>query len=445
MAMFFLFYGFLVALASIFLDLGLATQRYYDMLITVWFWPAQRLIGRNSFMYATIKIIAVCLAVGMLCWSRQPGSAALSPVGTSPVMQVTLAVRHGCLLSMTGVVWCWGANTAGQLGDRSTTSSLHPSQPAALALPAAAVVAGGYHTCSLTAAKSVWCWGDNYFGQLGDGTIIPYRSTPSPVSGLAGDVVALSAGFRHTCALQGAQLRCWGDNDSGQLGDGSLVRRSTPSVVVGLNTPLLALATGDSHTCVVTLAGAVFCWGDNTFGQLGDGTTVNRAAPTPVVGLSHGVLSVVAGKQHTCAVAEAGAVFCWGANAAGQLGDGSTLRQTIPVPLLDLPVPVAALAAGNAHTCALSLAGAVFCWGANAAGQLGDGTTTARVVPTAATGLNVAVAGITASADRTCALTAIGTVLCWGYQPSGLFGGQAWLVPAALNVPVRVFLPVIRR
>ncbi len=180
---------------------------------------------------------------------------------------------------------------------------------------------------------------------------------------------------------------CWGWNSYGQLGDGTTTNRSTPVPVTGLSSGVVSLAAGSGHTCAVTTGGAARCWGWNSYGQLGDGTTTNRSTPVPVTGLPSGVASLAAGSGHTCAVTTGGAAKCWGWNSYGQLGDGTTTNRSTPVPVTGLPPEVASLAAGSGHTCAVTTGGTAKCWGYNFNGQLGDRTTTNRSTPVPVTGL----------------------------------------------------------
>jgi alpha-tubulin suppressor-like RCC1 family protein len=202
---------------------------------------------------------------------------------------------------------------------------------AALALPATAgaetgtsISVGFSHTCAVTAAGGVECWGSNEYGRLGDGTMTR-SAVPVDVSGLQSGVTAVSAGYNHTCALTSAGgVECWGNNSHGQLGDGTMEESASPVPVSGLQSGVTAISAGASDTCALTSAGGVECWGSNGFGQLGDGTTEASATPVPVLGLQSGVAAVSAGAGLTCARTVAGAVECWGDNEYGQLGDGTT-------------------------------------------------------------------------------------------------------------------------
>jgi hypothetical protein len=228
----------------------------------------------------------------------------------------------------------------------------------------------------MTSAGGVMCWGDNDYGQLGDGTTAD-RMTPVIVSGLTSGVVALSAGGSHTCALTtGAGMKCWGRNGEGQLGDVTTADRPTPVDVFGLTSGVVAVAAGTIHTCAVTSAGGVKCWGFNPEGQLGDGTKRNRMTPVDVSGLTSGVVALSAGTSHTCVLTGAGGVKCWGRNADGNLGDGTAdgYGRTTPVDVSGLTSGAIAVTTQYDHTCALTSAGDVKCWGDNWKGALGDGT-----------------------------------------------------------------------
>ncbi|MCZ6788352.1 MAG: chromosome condensation regulator RCC1 [Chloroflexi bacterium] len=288
---------------------------------------------------------------------------------------------------------------------------------------ATAVSVGIEHTCALTTTGGLMCWGDNSEGQLGDGTTTD-RVTPVNVAGLTNGVAAVSVGGAHTCALTTTGgLRCWGSNSEGELGDGTTTNRIMPVNVAGLASGVAAVSAGSSHTCALTTTGGLRCWGINSEGQLGDGTTTDRITPVNVAGLTSGVAAVSAGFRHTCAQTTTGGLKCWGSNSAGQLGDGTTRDRNTPVNVAGLTSGVAEVSVGGAHTCALTTAEGLRCWGVNDRGYLGDGTTFfQRREPVDVVGLTGGVAAVSAGVWHTCAVTAIGGLGCWGRGTEGWLG-----------------------
>jgi alpha-tubulin suppressor-like RCC1 family protein len=355
------------------------------------------------------------------------GSVPLRPAALSPFTSgkggLAAGLSHTCALTVTGGVKCWGANRRGQLGEGggSLRSRYIPVDVAGLSSGVVAITAGAEHTCALTYAGAVKCWGVNYSGQLGDGTNND-KSAPSDVSGLEKGVVAISAGRTHTCALtdKGA-VKCWGYNYAGALGDGTTTSRNVPVDVFGLSSGAVAISAGGVHSCALTSAGAVRCWGYNGWGQLGDGTRDDRLTPVSVAKLSSGVAEISAGDFHSCALTIAGAVLCWGHNLYGQLGDGTRTGRYTPIAVSGLASGVFAVAAGNYHSCALTSADGVKCWGANGTGELGDGTTISRPTPVAVSGLPSGGVAIAAS-HASCAQIVNGAVKCWGYNKDGQLG-----------------------
>lgn len=318
---------------------------------------------------------------------------------------------------------CWGDNTTGQLGNDSTVGSFIPIDVPGLSSGVASVVAGDNQTCVLTAAGGVKCWGNNLNGQLGDGTNTQ-RTTPTDVVGLGSGVITIGAGDNHTCAgLANGTIQCWGWGTSGQLGHNAISSSNVPVTVQGLpaGTTAVEISAGYRHTCAVLSNGSARCWGRNTEGQLGTGTTTaSRVAVTPV-GLSSGVTAIVAGGAHTCAV-QNGTVRCFGLNGAGQLGNGTTTTSTSPVTVSGI-TDATAVAAGGSHSCARSNTGGVRCWGLNQEGELGinDPTVNNVTTPRDVNGLTSGQAEITAGIQHTCSRTAT-TLRCWGVNTSGQLG-----------------------
>ena len=340
--------------------------------------------------------------------------------GVEKIPQAPAGSEHTCVVMISGGVKCWGANHSGQVGDGTNINRNVPVNVAGLSGGVAATAAGSEHTCALTDGGAMRCWGANFSGQLGDGTNVN-RTTPVRVSGLSDDVTAIAAGGEHTCAVVAGGVKCWGTNASGQLGDGTIVDRNAPVDVSSLSAGVVAIAAGSEHTCALTTGGALWCWGANYSGQLGDGTNVNRNIPLKVSGVSGGADAIEAGSEHTCALTTGGAIRCWGVNFSGQLGDGTNVNRNTPVEVSGLSGGAKEIAAGSEHTCAL-VAGGIKCWGTNFSGQLGDGTSVNRNTPVDVSGLSEAVTAIEAGSEHTCAVTTRGAMACWGANNSGQLG-----------------------
>jgi len=376
-------------------------------------------LGRNvRAALAALTLLALPVVTGT--------AAAQTPsVLEETVTQTSAGRNHTCALTTVGAVKCWGRNVFGQLGDNSTTQRLTPVDVSGLGSGVVAISAGGFHTCALTTAGAVKCWGRNSKGQLGDNSTTQ-ALTPVDVASLGSGVAAISPGYEHTCALTTAgAVQCWGDNSGGQLGDNSTTQRSMPVNVVSLGSGVAAISAGGFHTCALTAAGAVKCWGNNAYGQLGDGSMTDRLTPVAVINLGSGVAAISAGQSHACALTTNGAVKCWGYNFAGQLGDNSTTNRLTPVDVSGLGSGVAAVGGGTFHTCALTTTGAVKCWGVNINGQLGDNSITQRSMPVDVVSLGSGVTAISAGSDHTCALNTGGTVKCWGDNSRGQLGDNS--------------------
>jgi alpha-tubulin suppressor-like RCC1 family protein len=363
-----------------------------------------------------------------------------SPVGVfglSNAIAITASrfSGHTCALLAGGTAKCWGYNFSGQLGDRTTTERHSPVVVFGVDSAVAIAAGGDEHTCALLADGTAKCWGRNTFGQLGDGTtdgFLDPRPTSTPVQDLS-NAVAITTGFQHTCALLAdGTAKCWGRNELGQLGDGTKTERHRP-VAVGVPLSSLnnavAIAAGGNQTCALLADGSATCWGNNLNGELGSGVFPDSSAPVAVTGGggSFTARDIAAGRNHTCAVRANSTVSCWGSNDSGQIGDGTiggTRLSPVAVPNLN---NVVAIAAGEAHTCALLANGTAKCWGANGNGQLGDAGASGSLsrVPVLVSGLTNAVAiaaGGALGSSHTCALLANGTARCWGANGSGQLG-----------------------
>ena len=242
-----------------------------------------------------------------------------------------------------------------------------------------ALIGGDYHTCAILVGGEMRCWGRNDNGQLGNGSTADSH-VPVSVNGLGSTVTGGGAGRIHTCAvLSTGAAQCWGGNDNGQLGTGDLSPSLSPVTVPGLESGVLKVAAGRYHTGAA-LASSVMCWGHNSFGQVGDGTTADKNSPVAVTGLA-GLSQLSMGSYHSCGVTAAGGAQCWGRNDYYQLGNGLTANSPVPVNVLSLDSAVSVIAGGFYHTCALLDSGEVQCWGRSDRGQLGDGTTLDRSAP----------------------------------------------------------------
>ncbi len=315
-----------------------------------------------------------------------------------------------------------GSSSGGAGGGGGVAGSSGSGGAGGSGIVVAAATAGGIHTCALTSSGGVKCWGFNLYGQVGNASQA-WPTQPDDVAGLGSGVSAIAAGFHFTCALTTAgAVKCWGKNDHAELGDGTKTKQPTPVAVSGLSSGAVAIAAGFIHACAVTSSGGVKCWGNNDSGQLGDGTTTEGIKPVSVFGLSSGAVAVSAGANHTCALTKAGAVKCWGSNGSGQLGDGTKLPRKTLVDVSGLSSGVTAISAGDAHTCSLAATGAVKCWGFNENGQLGDGTKMDRAVPTDVSGLGSGVSRVAAGHSRSCAVDATGAAWCWGDNSDGQLG-----------------------
>jgi alpha-tubulin suppressor-like RCC1 family protein len=371
--------------------------------------------------------------------------AATSTSATTTATAVAVGADHTCALTSVGGVKCWGDNYHGGLGDGTATDRYTPVDVSGLRRGVQAIATGDYFSCALTEVGGVKCWGFNRFGQLGDGTTRD-RHTPVAVSGLDSGVAAIAAGSAHACALTSAgAVRCWGYNGLGALGDGTTTSRRTPVDVTGLSSGVTGITAGLDYTCALTSPGGVECWGDNSFGKLGDGTTTDRYTPVDVVGLTSGAAAVSASdaRGHTCALTTTGGVECWGNNTFGELGDGTAKSRYTPVGVPGLASGAVAVSAGGFYTCAVTSAEGVACWGDNSDGALGDGTTTDRSTSADVSRLT-GVAAVAAGLSHTCAVTSSGGVRCWGNNAFGELGdGTASdrLSPSKVGFDYRCVVP----
>jgi alpha-tubulin suppressor-like RCC1 family protein len=337
-------------------------------------------------------------------------------------MMVATGGFHTCTLNGVGGVKCWGGNEYGQLGNNTTSDSYIPIDVSGLSNGVIAISAGYEHTCALMETGGVKCWGHNNVGQLGDGTT-ETRFTPVDVSGLTSGVIAITAGGYHTCVLMETEgVKCWGDNSYYQMGDGTNIRRQTPVDVSGLSTGIVSISAGAFHSCAITESGGAKCWGDNREAELGDGTYGTPMTPVDVTILSGGVKAISAGQYFTCVLTENGGIKCWGYNEYGQFGDGTTGHQNTPVNVIGLTSGVAAITSGYHHTCALTGGGGAKCWGFNVLGQVGNGSFSDQLWQVDVVGMEYGVETIVGGNVHTCGITIAGYIACWGDNEFGQIG-----------------------
>ena len=340
---------------------------------------------------------------------------------------ITAGGLHSCGLIETGAAYCWGFNSAGQLGDGNAGIDGDTPVPVQSGNVFVSLSTGGFHTCGLITGGSAFCWGGNAVGQLGHGDAGTNSDMPVPVLG-DHSFLSISAGVLHSCGVTytGAAL-CWGSNAFGQLGDGNLGTNSDTPVPVADGHTFATISAGDQHTCGVTVAGIALCWGSNAAGALGDGNE-GVGSDTPVaVSDGHVFASISAGSQFSCGLTSGGIGFCWGRNFEGQLGDGNAPT------ISDIPVAVsgghvfATIDAGSLHTCGVTTAAEALCWGLNSDGQLGDGNApTRRETPGLVEGGSgfetISGGGLLGSGHHTCGINAAGEGFCWGDNRFGQLG-----------------------
>lgn len=282
-------------------------------------------------------------AAGALGTKRLGGIARSAQVAATLIgpwaapSNVASGAQHTCFRDNNSTVKCLGANNVGQLGNGTNASSATPLQVAVITglttgTRAVQVVSGANHSCALLANDNVKCWGVNNFRQLGTPTnTVPAVNSPVDVPNLANNISELASLADHTCALRSTgSVACWGADSYGQLGDGTVAPFKGPVTVDGLNGPAREVSTGVGHSCALVRGGAVQCWGSNEFGQLGNGTKITSAAPVSVIGLSRPATEISAGGYHTCARLDNAQIFCWGRGSKGQLGDGGHAASSTP-------------------------------------------------------------------------------------------------------------------
>jgi alpha-tubulin suppressor-like RCC1 family protein len=342
---------------------------------------------------------------------------------------------HTCAILDNGSVSCWGENLVGEIGDGTNVKRTEPTQVTSLGngRTAVAISSGKYHTCAILDNGSVSCWGYNNKGQLGDGTNTD-RYTPALTSslGIGRTAVAISSGGSFTCViLDDGNVSCWGKNTYGNLGDGTTVSaRYTPAQTSSFGTgrTAVAISSGFEYACALLDDGTVSCWGSNYRGELGNSAYGDRYTPSPTASLGTGrtAVAISSGSTSACAILDNGSVSCWGANLVGAIGDGTNIDRYDPILTSSLGIgrTAVAISSGGAHACAILDNGSISCWGHNNRGQLADNTTTDRNTPslTSSLGIGRTAIGISSGAFHNCAILDDGNISCWGYNNVGQLG-----------------------
>jgi len=369
--------------------------------------------GQTSEITKTVQVSAGIAALGTVMAGIVPGGI------------------HTCALNPSSVVYCWGTNWNGTIGDGTTTDHLVPTLVTTSQL-FYQIATGIAHNCALTDPGVAYCWGRNYAGQLGDGTTTD-RLVPTAVAGGL-TFASIDVGFNHSCAVTTAGVAyCWGANELGQLGDGTTTtHRTSPFAVTG-GLLYTVIRAGSKHTCALqTITKSAYCWGASGLGQIGNGAagvadTSRVMLPTLVSG-AHAYTQLDAGGSHNCAIAGT-STFCWGWNGYGQLGFASPTTCAASRPCAKSPAAItgtpgtfqlSAIGLGTSHSCGISSAGVLRCWGNNTHGQIGDGTTTNRPAAVIVTGVTMAT--IRGGNSFTCGAGTDQNPRCWGLNIFGALG-----------------------
>ncbi|HEX8696967.1 MAG TPA: hypothetical protein VF746_31405 [Longimicrobium sp.] len=386
----------------------------------------------------TAPLLLVGAALFAACTERLPSDASLEPggplltVATNPFVTMDGGLTHACGLTSAGQAWCWGRNATAQLGDNSaapTTVPVAVHHPSGVTFTQ--VSAGDSHTCAITSAGQAYCWGYNADSRLGDSTT-SMGLTPRavlPVGAIAFTSISAGGG-QHTCGLNGSgQAYCWGYNFYGQIGDSTTTFAMSPVAVhQPAGVTFTSIYAGQKHTCALTSGGQAYCWGYGGDGAMGHNALLGEPIPTAVqqpAGVTFA--SITTEYNHTCGVTSGGQAYCWGLNSNAQLGDSTVTKRLVPTAVKQpAGVTFASITTGTAHTCALTSAGQEYCWGVNTRGQLGNGTFANKRTPTAVSHpAGVTFASVHNGGIHSCALDGGGQAWCWGRNDYSQLGNNS--------------------
>jgi hypothetical protein len=321
-----------------------------------------------------------------------------------------------------GLSFGWGLNSSGQIGDGTVTSRRSPVSVVGGFTDWADVSAGNLHVLAVRANGTSWSWGSNQLGQLGDNTTTT-RSSPVSVVGGFTDWCQVSAGYRHSLAVRtNGTVWAWGCNGQGRLGDNTTANRSSPVSVVGGFTDWCQASAGSDHSLGLRTNGTLWAWGCNGQGRLGDNTTTDRSSPVSVVGGFTDWCQVSAGNRHSLGLRTNGTLWAWGCNDVGRLGDNTTTDRSSPVSVVGGFTDWCQVSAGNFHNLAIRTNGTLWAWGCNDVGRLGDNTTTNRSSPVSVVGGFTDWCQVSAGLSHSLATRMDGTLWAWGSNSSGRLG-----------------------
>jgi alpha-tubulin suppressor-like RCC1 family protein len=384
--------------------------------------------GRHGHLFVALVLSVAAMLLGCAQDAESPtgppsAASLATAAGTAlSFAQLDVGELHTCGVTIDYRAYCWGWNSNyGALGDGTKTNRLTPTLVLG-GLDFRSISAGSSQTCGITIDKLAYCWGGAFFGQLGDGTNVGSRLEPVRVSG--GHLFRqITAGRDHTCGLSTAnRVYCWGRNTHGQLGDGTTADRSRPVLVSG-GYAFRLVSAGLEHTCGVTTSNKAMCWGNNADGRLGDGSTVLQRLKAVTVYGGRSYRNISAGGLHTCAVTTDYRAFCWGYGAYGQIGDGANSSRLRPSRVLG-GLSFERVTTGDYHTCGEATDNHGYCWGLNNVSQLGNGMTD----PLGKTTMPSPIAGglrfsqLTAGGYTGCGKTPGGVGYCWGWNSQGEVG-----------------------
>jgi alpha-tubulin suppressor-like RCC1 family protein len=387
------------------------------------------------------------------------GDGPSAPTNITPTgRRLSVGELTACALDSVGKVYCWGTNSPRWEYGTSPTNVPASQSPVLVPIPNLAGFAAGVgqHMCGLTASRHALCWGRGQSGQIGAGSLGPLGNPPTEVQSIGQSWADISVGRLSTCGLTpNGDGFCWGTNQRGEIGNSSIsvgVAMGTPTPMTANSIVFKSIVTGWTHACGIATTGAAYCWGDNSQGQLGIGFADTDLHLEPlIVSFSDRFEQLALSARSTCGITLDHRALCWGYNGFGQLGDGTTIRRPQPTPVAgavkfkaialasgfaggtDVALPVTNIQGSWAHACAIAETGEPYCWGWNAAGQVGDGSTDDKLAPTLVSG-GLQLTSIALGGSASCGMRG-SAIWCWGSNTVGQLGNGTTVNSA---VPVQV-------